>query len=270
MTYETSQNQATGEPVELFSFLGLGTTYRFTSAAEPLVYNTYTYLADTPISSSNRGINPSDLLKNGIDVNMPSNHPLVLAAIQQVPGDPIQLTVFRGYQPDFVVYWKGAVLSVEVDGPEATLRCLPLVRSLDRKSLRLRVMHNCNHVLYDTQCLAVRTDFEATGTIDSIPSAFSLTSSTFAIQPDQYYRGGAIHIFATPQGTFKTLILDHVGNTIKVQANLVNVSAGLNFTAALGCDHLIGTCHTKFSNKANFGGYPSIPTKNPFVGDAIV
>ena len=124
--------------------------------------------------------------------------------------------------------------------------------------------------MHDTQCRAVRDSFLANGIIDAVSTSFSIQSSTFALQADQYYRGGAIHIAGTPQGTLKTLILDHVGNTVKVQANLVNASAGLNFSVWPGCDHLIGTCDTKFSNKENFGGYPAIPTKNPFIGDAII
>jgi hypothetical protein len=37
-----------------------------------------------------------------------------------------------------------------------------------------------------------------------------------------------------------------------------------------GCDHLLATCRDRFSNVANFGGFPWIPQKNPFSGDAIV
>jgi len=270
MTYNDSQQETLGEPIELFRFTGLGVTYRFTSAAEPVVYDTHTYLADTPISSSVRGINQSELLKNGIDIRLPSSHAMVLGFIQQIPSDPIQATVFRGYGSDFVTCWKGEVLTVEADGPEATIKCRPLTRSLERRTLRLRVMNSCNHVLYDTQCRVPRDSFRATGTIDSITNGFTLRSSTFAAQADQYYRGGALHISGTTQGTLKTLILDHVGDTVKVQANLGKASAGLGFSAWPGCDHLIGTCDEKFNNMPNFFGYTAIPSKNPFIGDALI
>jgi hypothetical protein len=37
-----------------------------------------------------------------------------------------------------------------------------------------------------------------------------------------------------------------------------------------GCDRTLNTWHNRFSNAANFGGFPWIPQKNPFAGDAIV
>jgi hypothetical protein len=31
-----------------------------------------------------------------------------------------------------------------------------------------------------------------------------------------------------------------------------------------GCDHSVSTCAARFGNLANYGGFPFIPTKNPF------
>ena len=31
-----------------------------------------------------------------------------------------------------------------------------------------------------------------------------------------------------------------------------------------GCDHSMPTCAARFDNLANYGGFPFIPTKNPF------
>jgi len=31
-----------------------------------------------------------------------------------------------------------------------------------------------------------------------------------------------------------------------------------------GCDHSVSTCAARFDNLANYGGFPFIPTKNPF------
>ena len=36
-----------------------------------------------------------------------------------------------------------------------------------------------------------------------------------------------------------------------------------------GCDRTLATCTAKFGNSANFGGFPFIPTKNPFGGSPI-
>jgi len=37
-----------------------------------------------------------------------------------------------------------------------------------------------------------------------------------------------------------------------------------------GCDRVRATCESKFDNLDNFGGFPWIPTKNPFGGSSIV
>jgi hypothetical protein len=42
----------------------------------------------------------------------------------------------------------------------------------------------------------------------------------------------------------------------------VAIGDGLKLTA--GCDHVIQTCRTKFANEVNYGGFPWIPTRNPF------
>ena len=31
-----------------------------------------------------------------------------------------------------------------------------------------------------------------------------------------------------------------------------------------GCDHTLQTCHGRFNNAENFGGFPWIPRRNPF------
>ena len=31
-----------------------------------------------------------------------------------------------------------------------------------------------------------------------------------------------------------------------------------------GCDHTVDTCDQKFDNVINYGGWPYVPSKNPF------
>jgi hypothetical protein len=47
------------------------------------------------------------------------------------------------------------------------------------------------------------------------------------------------------------------------------LAAGTTVTLFPGCDHTLATCSGKFSNTANYGGFPFMPTKNPFGGDPI-
>lgn len=42
----------------------------------------------------------------------------------------------------------------------------------------------------------------------------------------------------------------------------IEVGSGVQLTA--GCDHSTSTCQSRFDNLDNYGGFPFIPTKNPF------
>jgi hypothetical protein len=47
------------------------------------------------------------------------------------------------------------------------------------------------------------------------------------------------------------------------------IAVGQAVTLYPGCDHTTTTCDGKFSNLNNYGGFPHIPTKNPFGGSPI-
>ena len=44
---------------------------------------------------------------------------------------------------------------------------------------------------------------------------------------------------------------------------------GAAITLYPGCDHTRATCAAKFANLDNFGGFPWIPTRNPFDGGSL-
>ena len=66
------------------------------------------------------------------------------------------------------------------------------------------------------------------------------------------------------------MILAHSGNSVTLSALLSGLAVGVAFEAFAGCDRTLATCQAKFGNAINFGGFPWIPAKNPFTGDAIV
>jgi hypothetical protein len=66
-------------------------------------------------------------------------------------------------------------------------------------------------------------------------------------------------------------IIDHSGTQLTLIVPLsdltedVNDSSGDALVALYpGCDHTRETCKDKFDNLANYGGFPWIPSKNPF------
>jgi hypothetical protein len=74
----------------------------------------------------------------------------------------------------------------------------------------------------------------------------------------------------TEDGFFR-YITSHAGNQITLirplrsLSDLVNSSVGeAQVTLYPGCAHTRTACKDKFNNLANFGGFPLIPSKNPF------
>ena len=65
------------------------------------------------------------------------------------------------------------------------------------------------------------------------------------------------------------MIVGHNANAITVSAVPPGLAIGDAIYLYPGCDRTLNTCHAKFGNSANFGGFPFIPTKNPFGGSPI-
>ncbi|MEW6169845.1 MAG: phage BR0599 family protein [Pseudomonadota bacterium] len=65
------------------------------------------------------------------------------------------------------------------------------------------------------------------------------------------------------------MIVAHSADSITLAAVPPGLSVGATVVLYPGCDHTLSTCESKFGNSANFGGFPFIPTKNPFGGSPI-
>ena len=91
-------------------------------------------------------------------------------------------------------------------------------------------------------------------------SRFTEEQITFALRPDQWFRGGRLQ---TSEGETR-FIADHAGDTVK----LISPLPGLEFLdvvwAYWGCDHLETTCLDKFQQLDNHLGWSRLPGRNPF------
>ena len=92
-----------------------------------------------------------------------------------------------------------------------------------------------------------------------------VTAAVFLAKPVGWFVGGRL----TAAGA-QRLIVASSGGAVTLSAPIPGLTAGDAFDAYPGCDHTLGTCASKFGNQLNFGGFPYIPQKNPFTGDAIV
>ena len=178
--------------------------------------------------------------------------------------DVTTVTIFRGHigDNDFQSYWKGRVIGCETSQNTVTIICESIYTSLRRIGIRARYEYTCRHALYSPQCGVNKDSFDAFGVIDSVSeNGLSVTISEASSQVDGYYNAGFLIV-----NGIRRFITNHTGEQLDLLTSIDATLIGQTATIYAGCDHLRTTCNSKFSNSINFGGFPFIPSKNPFVG----
>jgi uncharacterized phage protein (TIGR02218 family) len=262
MTYQDSEaGIASGKPIELYDFAFGVDHWRYTSASETVTYMNHDY---EPVLIQRSDLEQSDnAFKNELSITVGRDNEFAQQFIAAPLDGIVTLTVYRGHGSDYVTFWMGVMSSISFNSDEVKITASPKTTSMLRTGLRRKYQKLCNYPLYGSGCRVNNELFKVTSTIATI-SGLTITSAIFATKADGWFTAGMIKI-----GDKKRLITSHTGSTITISHSLIGVVAGNSFTAYAGCDHLMATCRTKFSNLDNYGGQPWIPTKNPFTGDGI-
>lgn len=277
MTYQTLEQSAQGgKPVLLFLFVQGVLEWRYTSTAFPVTYGGHEW-TPTPITPGNV-TQSGDLTKDTLSLKFPRGHEFARQFLGYTPDLVTTVTVFRGHlnDPDgqFVAYWKGRVASFKAaTGGGLSVECEPIFTSLRRPGLRARWQRSCRFALYHRGCRLNAEDFGTDG-ICTVADGANITVPEAAALPDGWLVGGMLK---SPDGVLR-YIVTHSGDSIGLIRPVESMNALVNDPDAgpvavrlyPGCDHTRDTCKNKFNNLGNFGGFPWIPTKNPFGGSSIV
>lgn len=283
MTYDAYElSVQLGEPIELFEFIQGATAWRTTSHDQDVIWGGNTWTA-TPLGRSE--IEQTDeMTKNALILRLPRTHAFAAQFIGQTPDQVTTLTLRRGHLSDpeaeFTVAWKGRVSGASVNGAEVELNCESIFTSLRRAGLRARYQIPCRHVLYGRGCNVDRAAYAEISAASVV--GVQVAASVASAQADGWYSGGMI---VAPDGAAR-FIIAHVGAVLtlmrtfdSLQALTDNAGYGRNYgnyyggvpvTLYPGCDHSKATCHDKFDNLPNYGGFPYIPARNPLDGHSIV
>lgn len=263
LSFETSAYS--GQPAELYRFALGAQNWYYTSARETIEYLGSSY---APVVLSRSGFGQTkEFGKAPVTLNCARDFPVAALFLPGAPDGVVSLTIYRRHaaDPEFITYWKGRVVSASFSGAEVELSCEPLFTGLKRAGLRARYQINCRHVLYGVGCGLTAEAWRVSATLTGVTGA-QLQSATFSAQADGWFKAGYV---AFGQD-IKRLIVAHTGNTVTLSAAIPGLIVGDAVWAYAGCDHAKATCDTKFANLLNYGGFPYIPKKNPFSGDAIV
>lgn len=266
MTYQSSEISVQGgQPVELYRFVRGLTRYTWTPNDEPISYNAETY---TPITLKRNALEGSgSMARNRLTVEVARDNALASLFAGAPVDEVVTLTIFGLHRGDgeFVTLWKGRLMSVGFTGSWASLVCEPIFTSLRRSGLRARYQSQCRHVLYDQGCKANNQNFRVDGMVNVIAGS-QISAVNWGAKPSGWFTGGYARLGDQP----RRLIVDHSGETLTLSAPFLSIDLGDTVEAYAGCDHTLSTCNAKFANEDNFGGWPFIPTKNPFGSDPVV
>lgn len=279
MSY-TGQEQAveTGRPIELYFFRNsviITQVYAYTSGPREVTYNSQLYVPRA-ISRTDPEVEQSDVgADQDLKVTLPATDELVNPRwISTIPPGKDELTIFRyhasdGGTPETVTYWKGFIDSVSFTGEQAaTLRVLSEGGYLRREIPKRTYRGLCGHVLFDGGCKVARPSFLFSVTVTAMSAdglTITVNGAGISGQAASYFLGGELHKMNGDRRMVLTFTDGGGGSgTITVMLPFSGVAIGDTLELTAGCDHVIGTCRTKFSNEVNYGGFPWIPTRNPF------
>lgn len=264
MTYLTTEaSTQDGSPIDLYKFSRGLSTWLYTSAADEYTYLNELYL---PESIERTSVNQKgDINKDSLSITLPRNNALAVTFLGTPLREITSINLLRGhtFDGDFISYWSGRVTATEAGGANVVLTCESLANAMRRHGIRARYQRGCRHALYDRGCFVDSSLFSTAGTVTNVNGRV-ITVTEAASQIDSYFSGG----FVTYANGETEYITEHVGNLITVkQPPEPSITT---ITLYAGCDRSRSICETKFNNLPNFGGFPWIPTKNPFGGSSII
>lgn len=270
MTYDlTERSEQDGAPVELYQFARLTDVWRYTSAEADITFDGHTWTSMPVMRSSVQS--SQELARNSLKVTVPRNLPVAELFRVTSPTEVLALTIRRYHRQDenAVAVWVGRVLNCEWQGAQAELNCEPVSTSLRRPGLRRLYQKQCPHVLYSASpgCGVDRDLHKIETTVAAIAGNELVVDALL----DRPYAGGYVEWEPTPGILERRFIRDFVASELVLLLTLPFQGIAVNdpVTVYPGCDHTMATCDTVYSNVENYGGFPYIPTKNPFDGTPV-
>lgn len=254
--YEISQHDA--EPVEFYDFVQGSTHYRYCSGQADVSYGGNTYTSTYIERDQMRTGLSLDLSDMQIRIARTNAIAGLFVAIQ--PTATLGLTIYRKHIDDgnVVAYWIGRVTGCNYQGPVAVLSCEPYTVSVQRAAPWGTFSPLCRWALYLDECGVTDTDFDTSAVLSSV-SGNDIVSATFAGEANGYWLAGRVD-----WGGESRLVTAHTASTVTLTHPFDGLLAGETVTIFAGCSHTRAVCKARFLNQRAFGGFPSIPTENPF------
>lgn len=259
-TFETSVES--GRPIELYTFTVGATITRYTSAEDSINFLSNTYLPKQITRTDPTQV--SDDRRATIEVTLPTEDAIAQQYISVPPGQLMSLQIIRLHRgdTDYLVIWDGNVIACTFkrEGAQAVLSAVSSESALSRPIPRFKFSGLCNHMLYDGRCQVLKASFAYTGAVGAVSGNTVEVVGLEAAKGTGWALGGYVK---QPDDSDFRQVRGQSGDTLTIPLPFNAPPSGTLIVQA-GCDHTLATCKAKFSNVVNFGGFPYVPTKNPF------
>lgn len=269
----------------LFKFdLKNGGSLYYCSADTPIRFASQTYLTAAQAGAifERKGSRAKVKWRTGVEVDtlvfdvLPNdgvvNGQTFLSAVRQGVFDGADMTFYHAYWPKqsyvspivpqgIVTMFAGRAAGIVAGRTLITFTINSYLNLLNQNLPRNIYQSGCINTLYDAGCTLNPASFGVSGTAAAGTTASTL-KATMA-QASGYFDMGKITFTSGVNNGISRSVKQYTIGTpgdIALMSPFPNTPApGDTFTAFPGCDKLPGTCTAKFSNLANFRGFPFIP-----------
>lgn len=259
--------------------LASGVVLYYTSAQQNIVYGGNTYLAAFQDSAPgfkrgawrcSRGLDTDELeieILFDATTRMVGYGPAALANGGGLDGATIKLD--KALAPSWsnpvvngvVNLFTGIVGECKSDSSKVTLTVSSMLIYLNSAFPRNYFLPQCNHALFDGGCGLSKAAFAVSGAVTGGASLNGFNSN--CTKADNWFAlGYIVWTSGYNNGVISSVkgYLNASGAFQLIYPLTVVPSVGDTFTAYPGCDKLQATCSGKFSNQANYRGFPYVPT----------
>jgi len=259
-----------GRPIEIYEFTAGAQSFFFTSSQDDQLVGAQTYTAVEGLSRDTTADGPT---KRGKDftIKLPTVNAVAQLFVGVLPGFRVRLQVSRFHRddtptPEVIKIFDGFVQSAAFgkQGKEATLLSKTELEGTGKQIPRRTYQSACNHVLYDVNtCKVDDTDVafraSALDVASLVGNVLTVSSGLAGTYADAFMNAGYVESIGVADFRMITI---HVGNVLTLISPFSTTPTSVNVFA--GCAHTVTVCGDKFDNVIEYGGFPYVPTKNPF------
>jgi len=242
---------------ELYEFFVDGIYYTFTPKLTTVTFGGKDYIPAL-IKSGNKTLT-DNALKNSLTISFIFSNTFARSMLANFPENPLRVTLYRNE----LVHWGGQVDAINASGAFINLICTSSYTKATRPILTRKVQILCPYTLYGASCLADKSLFSFTVTINTISSDGIFITVTGITQANNYFLDGQFIWNGQTRN-----ILKQTGGSLRISHPLVGTPTGLAVVVA-GCDKKETTCLTKFNNVVNHGGFRRLPTQSPYNAQGV-